>query len=778
MSPKLTPLGALAAGFGLASAALAQNTAPAVQVTPPASAASAPSQQPASTSTTSTTTPTTANALPVVRAKATAEPSGKQSVQATSTRIGKGTQELRDVPQSVTVVTERLIDDRNLDTLKDALKNTAGISFLAAEGGEEDIRLRGFSLQATGDIFIDGVRDPAFYERDSFNWDRLEVLRGSASMLFGRGSTGGAVNQVSKLPRLIDENEVAVTIGNQAYVRATADLNVKTGENAAFRVNAMQNVGDNHGVKIDKVGIAPSFRWGIGTEDEFLVSAYYLKNKNGIDYGLPFLNGKLLPLEPGAYYGMASDYSHGSAALTTLGHVHRFAGLGEWRTTLRYGQFTRDQRASAVRFCTQTTNATTGVVTNPHCPTSNTLENFGANTVFNRSGGTGVQAKIQDLDALTVQSDVDLKLKAWGLQHGVQAGFDYTDDDFVGYNVTWPTGTLLKAWTRPTTPNDGAWVDESQRKVVKNRDFNSSALGVYAQDLVQVTPTWKLLGGVRYDRFEGQYRTFAVTTTTTGGVTYNPGDMTADRGRTDGLWSRRFGALWQPSAFSSFHASFGTSFNTSGDAYQYDALGSNTPPEKSSNVEIGAKLDTEDGKATVRLALFHATKYNERNRDEESVSPTNYVLSGQRHAAGFEFDVAGRITPAWEVYVSYAWIPDAEVDKASALLGTTLTGETVGQRPGLTPKHSGTVWSTYRLTPKLRLGGGINVKSKDTPQQSSIVAPGYATVDAMAEYDHGPVLFKLNVSNLGDKLYASSLYRGHYIAGAGRTVQLTTAVKF
>jgi catecholate siderophore receptor len=165
------------------------------------------------------------------------------------------------------------------------------------------------------------------------------------------------------------------------------------------------------------------------------------------------------------------------------------------------------------------------------------------------------------------------------------------------------------------------------------------------------------------------------------------------------------------------------------------------------------------------------------------------VLSGQRHAAGFEVDVAGRITPNWEMYVSYAWVPDAAVDKGADQLNATtgavtcancsLQGEPVGQRPGLTPKHSGTVWSTYKLTPKLRVGGGINVKGKDSPAQApTIKAPGYATVDAMAEYDHGPVLFKLNVSNLGDKLYASSLYRGHYIAGAGRTVQLTTAVKF
>ena len=138
--------------------------------------------------------PTEATLQTVTVTEQAEAPEGKDSVRATETAIGKGKQQLRDIPQSVTVVTERLIDDRNLDTVKEALKNTAGITFLAAEGGEEDIRLRGFALQATGDLFIDGMRDPAIYDRDTFNMDRMELLRGSASMLFGRGSTGGAVS--------------------------------------------------------------------------------------------------------------------------------------------------------------------------------------------------------------------------------------------------------------------------------------------------------------------------------------------------------------------------------------------------------------------------------------------------------------------------------------------------------------------------------------------------------------------------------------------------------
>jgi len=220
---KPVPLGALAAGFGLASAALAQ-TVPA-----PAAAASAPVTEEA--------------ALPVVRIKGAAvvERQGKDAYQATETRIGKGKQALRDIPQSLTIVTEKVMDDRKLDNVKDVLKTTAGITFQAAEGGEEDIKLRGFSLAASGDIFIDGMRDPAFYDRDTFFLDKVEVLRGSAALLFGRGSTGGAVNQVVKQAQLSDENEVEASMGSHSAIRTTVDLNHRTGETSALRVGAMFN---------------------------------------------------------------------------------------------------------------------------------------------------------------------------------------------------------------------------------------------------------------------------------------------------------------------------------------------------------------------------------------------------------------------------------------------------------------------------------------------------------------------------------------------------------
>ncbi len=713
--------------------------------------------------------------LAPIKVKAQAEATGKDSVRATETRIGKGQQELRDIPQSISVVTERLIDDRNLDTMKDALRNTAGITFQAAEGAEEDVRLRGFSLQATGDIFLDGMRDPGFYERDSFNWDRLEVLRGSASMLFGRGSTGGAVNQVAKQPMLLNQNEVSATLGNGGYLRTTGDFNLKTGENAAVRLNAMLNQADNGGNEIDRLGIAPTFRWGIGTRDEFSLGLYHLQYRNGINYGFPWLRSRVSEaFAPDAYYGAASDYTAGGTSSATASHVHRFDARNELRTVLRVARYDRDQRASAIRFCGPQVNPQTGTTTpNPACPTqlvpSMQLRAIGGDTVLTR----GSNNKIQDMGSVYLQSDYSGRFEALGLQHAVLSGVDVAIDDFTRYAAVLPVGlTLTKPTTTIGTPNDGGAVDEGLRDVRRSQTFDARAIGVYAQDMVELAPAWKLLAGLRWDQFEGTYRSYA-TANLDGTNATPPGAQTAERGRTDSMWSKRFGLLYQPRDDQSYHLSYGTSFNTFGDAYSFDPQGSNTPPEASRNIEIGGSIDWAKGRFTTRFALFHATKYNERNTDQDSVSPDNYVLSGQRHAAGLDLDFAGRLTAAWELFAAYEWIPSAKVDK-----GTLIGGETVGSRPAMTPRHSGTVWTTYRLSPQWRVGGGLTARSATRPYLASFYAPSFVSGDLMAEYTAGDLAFKLNVTNVADKLYADQLYRGHYVPGKARTVQLTTSVKF
>ena len=399
-----------------------------------------------------------------IKVKATAEATGKSSYQTTTTGIGKGNQELRDIPQSVTVVTERLIDDRNLDTMKEALKNTSGISFLAAEGGEEDIRLRGFSLQAAGDVFIDGMRDPAFYERDTFFLDRLELLRGSASLLFGRGSTGGAVNQVTKQPRLINEHQVDFTLGSHNYLRGVGDFNLKLGESSALRIGTMVTRAENNGAgtRLDKQGVAAAYRWGIGETDEFSLAGYYLDNKNGMNYGMPWIRPSLaspvadttlLPIAPTAYYGMASDRNAGGAETVTASHTHRFGFNTELVTKLRTSSFSRDQRASAVRFAAAAQQPG-GVAAS--------LATFGPRTVLTR----GTQLKIQDMDMINAQSDLSTRFEAAGFKHELQAGADYAREKKYVYAARTAAQGGVNLTKPPTTvgsPDDGASINENSR---------------------------------------------------------------------------------------------------------------------------------------------------------------------------------------------------------------------------------------------------------------------------------------------------------------------------
>nr|WP_315137715.1 TonB-dependent siderophore receptor [uncultured Limnohabitans sp.] len=702
---------------------------------------------------------------------------GKNSVRATETRMGKGQQALRDIPQSVTVVTEKLMDDRNLDTFKEALKNTAGISFLAAEGGEEDIRLRGFSLQATGDVFVDGVRDPAFYERDTFNLDRLEVLRGSASMLFGRGSTGGAVNQVSKTPRLMDENQLDLTLGSHNHVRVVGDFNKQTGESAALRLNVMKTQADNNGSgsSLDKEGIAGAYRWGIGEKDEFQVGLYHLNNNNGMNYGLPWirstptssaLESTVLPLDPTAYFGAASDYNAGSATHLSASHTHRFSADSELRTQIRRGQYERDQRAGTVRFANAASQPGGQAVS---------LATFGPNTVINR----GNNLKIQDMDTLHVQSDFSKKFQALGLKHELLTGFDLATEDKTVYAARTAGAQGGVTINKPTTtigaPNDGAWVDESTRVLRVNNQYSSTGWGAYLQDLVQVAPHWKVLGGLRYDSLKGDYDQFGNPTNATDKGTKTSYQMKV------GEWSKRAGVLFQPNDLQSFHLSYGTSFNTSGDTYSLGAPNVDTPPEQSENWELGAKLDSADKRFTTRLALFRATKKNERNTDP--LLPV-VTLTGSRYVSGLEIDVAGRLTPKWEVFGSFTWMPDAKVSKAAPCPATgscsqATAGERVGDRPALTPVHSGSAWTTYQVSSQWRVGGGVTFRGRQTPTRSEFEVRSFVVGDLMAEYAYSDALtIKANMSNVTNKLYADALYPGHYIPGAGRLTQITASYKF
>ncbi len=691
--------------------------------------------------------------LSTVTVKEAAEVQGKDTLLLKKTTVGKGKQDIKDIPQSVTVFTEKLMADRNQDDFREVLRTTAGVTFQAGETGEEDVRLRGFSLGQAGDIYNDGMKDAPLLERDTFNNDRVEVLKGSASMLFGKGSTGGVVNQVSKAPLLIDQHEASYTYGTGNYHRATGDFNFVTGENAAFRLNAMVQDADNYGAKQNKRGIAPTFTWGIGTRDEFSIGLYYLKAEGRPIYNHPWrlsADGKINTTLPARnYYGLESDYNNTESKYATLGHIHRFTDGGELNTRLRYGNYQRDMLASTIGFQNSAI----------------TLDQINANTVLTR----GSKGRIGESDVLQVQSDYSNTFNWGGKKHALLAGVDYYDDD-AKRNQNYANTT-----TRPTTtvgtPDDGASVADGRVPVQWNT-FKSRNLGLYAQDTMSLTETLKLVGGLRYDDFKNSYRNAA------GSVTNEVSDS---------LVSPRVGLIFQPDELSSYYVSYGTSYNTSGDTYQYGInlnnatnRAANTPPEKSRNFEIGSKFELFERRALLGVAMFYSEKYNERNTDPDTAAAQE-LLSGKRHATGMEFNLAGRITPKWEVFFNHTWIPEAKIDRSNVVLASNGGGAQVqGDRPGLTPKHSGSVWSTYAITSKIRAGAGLTYRGKQNPEGSrAVYTSGFGVIDAMVEYAiDDKTSVKLNVSNLADKVYADALYRGFYIPGAARSVQVSLKTRF
>lgn len=653
------------------------------------------------------------------------------------TRVGRMDEAPRDVPQSLTIVTEQLIRDRSADTVRDALRNVSGVTFNAGEGGRtgDQVTIRGYS--AVGDLYLDGVRDIAQYNREVFNLQQIDVLRGSASVLFGRGSTGGVVNQVSKEASLRNEGEAALTLGSYNYRRATLDVNRRLGPTTGARLNLMWTDTDSfrEGAEFSRYGVAPTVRTGIGTDDEIWVSGYYLYEDNIPDFGVPYYQGLPAPVPIDRFYGLTNfDYETYKTGIATLGWQHRFGDGSQLRTTVRAGQYDRDVWPSAPRFNLASTG---GVLTDA--------------TVVNRSqpGRQGTE------NNLTLQTDYVRTFDLFGLSHRLLVGGELLNErsDTVRFGhlpgVTVPAGTVGAPNNRPTLP-----ANFYARNVTQETRFVADTASIYLQDQVELGRGFRLVLGGRYDDFDADYERVG------------PLD---DYSRRDRQFSWRAAMLYQPDETQTYYVSSGTSFNPSGELYALDPRGANTDPEENRNYEVGARWELRGGDLSIRVAAFRSEKLNERNTDP--LIPDVYLLSGRRHTDGVELEVAGRITPRWQAFGGVAFL-NAEVDES-------LNAGDVGKRPINTPPYTANLWTTYQVTDSLLIGGGFEaIGERFTALNNTTRLPSYVRWDAVAQYQIGRLEFALNVLNLTDERYYEGLYSGHTVPGAARTVRLTIETDF
>ncbi len=691
--------------------------------------------------------------LPEVRVNETARSDGYVTDTAT---IGGGVpQPIRDIPQSVTIVNSALMQAQGATSLADALRNVPGITIGAAEGGSigNNFNLRGFSART--DLYLDGMRDRGQYYRDVFSLDAVEVLQGPSSMLFGRGSTGGIINQVSKLPSLTPLATATLTVGTQPTVRGTVDFNQVLSESSALRVAAMaQDVHSTRDVmKNQDYGLAPAISVGLGTATEVTFNALLTHNDDMPDYGLPPVNGAPAAVDRRNFYGATDDRTKQDVMNLNAIVTHKFTPSIRLRNQTQYSRYRIDARESGPNNVGTLVN---GVYT--AFPATN-LGNLTGLPLDQLYVGLGSHDRDITDTSLYNQTDLIAQFQTGPVSHllvtGLELGQDTNDTQNYSRNIPGNANNYFRAVPLLSPPNAPA----GDLPAVTGNRVQSSATDVapYLNDTMSFAGTWKAIAGVRYDRYHASLT--------------NSLNQPPSAAQGIGFTSVRAGLIWQPAETQAYYASYGTSFNPSLETLTLVNGQQSLDPETSKQYEVGAKWDLLDGNLSLTSALFRIEKDHTRSQ----IAPGFYELTGNIRVDGFQVSVAGRLTPAWQVFGGYTYL-DARIVSASALDATQ------GKVPANTPENSASLWTAYDFTREWQAGTGITYMSdRYAANNNAVKVPAYFRWDAMLAWQQKSYTVQLNVFNLTSRLNYDALIpsdRGRSVPGTDLQAQLSIIYSF
>lgn len=657
---------------------------------------------------------------------------------------------LVDTPRSVTIIPEQVITQTAATSLEDLLRNSPGITFGAGEGGQPLADRPFIRGQSSGNnIFVDGVRDTGGQQREVFNLEQVEVIKGADSVYSGRGSGGGSINLSSKAPRLTDFVNVGAGVGTDSYYRATVDGNWRLNETSAFRLNLMTTEGDVPGreaVDFEKYGLAMALGFGLGTDTSATVSYYHLTADSMPDYGIPLdrklgittTDSGILDVPYDTFYGLkARDYMRNEVDSVTVKLEHRFSDNLTLRNLTRYSETLNDY-----------------VVTNPG--------DGGSAVLIDDVWWMKRQTKSRWNPAETFANVTDLfgSFQTGALKHNFDLGIEYSREinRNAGYDVERDAigaspcpaplnGTDCTPVYDPD-PND-PWSGSIKRGAETHSNTNS--WGVYAADSIEFGPKWVLNLGLRHDRYETEGTSMGRGQTV---PTFNEGEWD--------FVNYQVGLVYKPTENSSIYASYATSSTpptvaggdqngASGGEGSGNLAGDLLDPEETENYEIGAKADLFDQRLSLTGAVFQTKRQNAQVEIEDGV----YAQAGETEVKGLELGFSGNVTPDWTVFGGYTYMDSELVSGAydNANLGDPLAN---------TPKNSFSLFTTYRLLPKLSLGGGVYyVDDRFGGNQggagggaSGVYAPSYTRLDLFASYDvTDRASLQLNVKNATDEEY-------------------------
>ena len=617
---------------------------------------------------------------------------------------------LRDIPQTINVVPESVIQDQHATSLQDVLKNVPGVSFSHGDGQRDQVSIRGFS--AIADQYVDGFRDDALYFRDLSNVERVEVIKGPAAVLYGRGSSGGLINRITKKPGE-DITMLGLSYGSWNDRRLDMDLGrAHFDDKIAWRLTGAIQKSDSYRDQqfLDRKAIAPSALLRFTPDTTFLVQAEFLEDRRVTDFGIPAFQGRPVDVPASSYYGAANardvDYTQTRVQSYTGTLNHRFNGEWSLRNATRYYNYTLDRN-----------NTLAGSVNERQRSVS-----------LNRSNVARAE------HGWTNQTELTQKMQWAGMRHEILYGVEVgqQNKDLVNRSVN---GIATVDLFNPVLPVLPLEVNRAPSADNLGR-FNT--LGLYLQDMVTLNDQWKMLAGLRFDRFK---------------------QLTEDRRpgaqnltRTDNSWSPRLGLVYQPDNIQSYYMSWSRSFQPSGEAFSLAANNADLAPETTTNTEVGAKYDFLDGALSTTISAFRLER-----KDMKVSDPVTRTLLpiGKQRTDGMELTVAGDLNNGWKVLAGYAYL-NARVTESVAIDAGQLVE---GKRATLTPRHSGNLWITKEFGDGFGVGAGLNlIGARFADPGNTVTLPGYVTADAAAWWRKGAYAVQLNVNNLFNAGYIVSAH--------------------
>ncbi|MGZ9113230.1 MAG: TonB-dependent receptor [Brevundimonas sp.] len=656
---------------------------------------------------------------------------------------------LVDTPRSITIIPQQIIEQTAATSLQDILRTSPGITFGAGEGGQPLADRPFIRGQSSGNnVFVDGIRDSGGQQREVFNLEQVEVIKGPDSVYSGRGSGGGSINLGSKAPRLTDFTRFGLGAGTDGYVRATVDQNWSLGETAGLRINVMGSEGDVPGrdsVDYDKWGVGLSLAAGLGTRSTGTFSYYHLTSNQMPDYGIPLFtkigvrttDSGILDVPYDSFYGLRDrDYLTNTVDAFTFDFEHAFSDSLILRNVSRWSETLNDY-----------------VVTNPG--DGGNITNGGAALV----GGTywmkrGAKSRWNPTQTIANVTDLTGRFSTGGLRHSFDVGLELASEDNsnASYTVTTISGSACPApltgfdCTPVYAPNpEDPWTGTIVRGPISRA--TTDTIGLYALDSIEIGQRFVINLGLRYDDYsvEGRNASGSIAA-----PVYTP---------VGGDWdflNYQIGLVYKPTADSSVYVSYATSATpptlSAGDQSTGGAVGTELlDPEETASWEIGAKANLFNDRLALSAAAFMLTRENAQIQ----VSPGVFAQAGEAEVRGIELGVSGNITRQWQVFGGYAWMD-------SELVSGAYNNVNVGDPLANTPEHTFSLFSTYRVTPKLSLGGGAyHVSDSFGGNQGGagggtnrVHAPAYTRFDLFASYDlTDTASLQLNVQNATDEEY-------------------------